>query len=53
MELCSELHEEVCHELVRCPACETIKELQDEINNLQGELNKANETIDILVKEAE
>lgn len=43
MYLCSENHEEICHESRNCPLCEKIEDLEkanDEISKLNKELSE-------------
>ncbi len=39
MYLCSEKHEEICHEGNRCPVCDAIEELENEISDLNSEIS--------------
>jgi hypothetical protein len=41
MDLCSEKHDEVCYEGVRCPACDKIDDLEEQVEDLTKELAKA------------
>lgn len=50
MNLCSFNHDEICHENSTCPLCEkvddfngSIKDLKDEISNLQNEIQSLEE----------
>jgi len=46
MNLCSDNHEEICHENRNCPLCEAydqISKLQKEIENLRDEIKEMND----------
>jgi len=56
MNLCSNNHDEVCHEGRTCPVCElfyNFQELSNEFNNLEEELNRVQRNYDDLVEAAE
>lgn len=45
MQICSEGHDEICHEGVTCPACELLEAvdgLEDELTNAQDEIDDLN-----------
>lgn len=48
MFLCSDGHEEVCHESRQCPACAVIKEKDKEIENKDEEIQSLHARIDEL-----
>ena len=45
MNLCSNNHEEICHEGRHCPVCELIAEHEDKISTLENKLAEAQDQI--------
>lgn len=45
MNLCSDLHDEVCYEGHTCPACEVRENLQAAIRSAQKEIDSLQETV--------
>jgi hypothetical protein len=43
MNLCSKIHDEVCYEGRRCPACDVIDERNDVIAGLRHQLERMEE----------
>ena len=41
--LCSDDHDEICHEGSKCPVCEIIKEKNDEITEQQDQIRALEE----------
>lgn len=49
MQLCSEYHDEVAYETSRCPVCEAIDELDEEIRNLEFQVEDLEGKLDKLI----
>ena len=50
MELCSSEHEEICFEGRRCPICDKIKELNEEIETWKDQVLSLEEQVNELTK---
>jgi len=48
MNLCSEGHEEICYEARTCPLCETIRNMQQQIDDETAKVVEGTEEIDAL-----
>lgn len=53
MQICSDKHPEVCYSERVCPVCDVRSDLEGRISDLEGDLEKANETIERLEGERE
>lgn len=51
MNLCSNGHEEICHEGRECPFCAKIQEMKTDIDDLENKLDAAKDEIDNLQSE--
>ena len=45
MNLCSEVHEEICYESRRCPVCEIIEDKNDQISRLEDIIAGLNDDV--------
>ena len=46
MELCSDGHEEICHDQRLCPVCEVILEMQKQIDQLESNIEELQQQIE-------
>jgi hypothetical protein len=53
MNLCSDQHKEVCYEAKTCPVCETIQEMQKDLDSKDAIIADQNEALGDLLKERE